>query len=74
MSAPPPQAAEKQTFRRFSFVAEAAPKPSYRIGLVIATEFSIGTLFTLFVVPAVYMLIAADHSKAASGAIQPAMQ
>jgi multidrug efflux pump len=29
---------------------------------VIATGLSIGTLFTLFVVPAVYMLIATDHS------------
>ena len=39
----------------------------FQMGLVIATGLSIGTLFTLFVVPAVYMLIAADHSKAASG-------
>lgn len=34
----------------------------YNIGLVIATGLSIGTLFTLFVVPAMYMLLAADHS------------
>jgi multidrug efflux pump len=33
----------------------------FNMGLVIATGISIGTLFTLFVVPAVYMLIAADH-------------
>jgi multidrug efflux pump len=39
----------------------------FQMGLVIATGLSIGTLFTLFVVPAVYMLIAADHSKAATG-------
>src|SRR5882757_3709904 len=32
------------------------------MGLVIFTGLSIGTLFTLFVVPAVYMLIGADHS------------
>jgi multidrug efflux pump len=31
------------------------------MGLVIATGLSIGTLFTLFVVPAFYMLLAADH-------------
>ena len=37
------------------------------MGLVIATGLSIGTLFTLFVVPAVYMLIAADHSKERAG-------
>ena len=35
----------------------------FDMGLVIAGGISIGTLFTLFVVPAVYMLIAADHSK-----------
>jgi multidrug efflux pump len=35
----------------------------YNIGLVIATGLSIGTLFTLFVVPAMYMLLAADHSE-----------
>lgn len=34
----------------------------YNIGLVIATGVSIGTLFTLFVVPAMYMFLAADHS------------
>jgi multidrug efflux pump len=32
------------------------------MGLVIFTGLSIGTLFTLFVVPAVYMAIGADHS------------
>ena len=36
----------------------------FNMGLVIASGLSIGTLFTLFVVPAVYMMIAADHSKA----------
>jgi multidrug efflux pump len=35
----------------------------FNMGLVIASGLAIGTLFTLFVVPAVYMLIAADHSK-----------
>jgi multidrug efflux pump len=33
----------------------------YNMGLVIATGIAIGTLFTLFVVPAMYVLIAADH-------------
>jgi multidrug efflux pump len=36
----------------------------YNLGLVIATGLSIGTLFTLFVVPSVYLLIAQDHNKA----------
>jgi multidrug efflux pump len=35
----------------------------YSMGIVIATGMTVGTLFTLFVVPAVYMLIARDHSK-----------
>ncbi len=42
----------------------------FDMGLVIATGISIGTLFTLFVVPAVYMLIAADHSRAAEAAAE----
>jgi len=33
----------------------------YSMGLVIFTGLSIGTLFTLFVVPAMYMLLAAEH-------------
>ncbi|KZL11041.1 efflux RND transporter permease subunit [Pseudovibrio sp. Ad14] len=37
----------------------------FNMGLVIATGLSIGTLFTLFVVPNVYMLIAQDRSKLA---------
>ena len=35
------------------------------MGLVIAAGLSIGTAFTLFVVPAVYLLIATDHSRRA---------
>jgi multidrug efflux pump len=37
----------------------------FDMGLVIATGLSIGTLFTLFVVPAVYLVIAGDHHSAA---------
>ncbi len=46
----------------------------FNMGLVIASGLSIGTLFTLFVVPAVYMMIAADHSKRTDlqGAAAPA--
>jgi multidrug efflux pump len=36
----------------------------FNMGLVIASGLSIGTLFTLFVVPAFYTLLAADHSVA----------
>jgi multidrug efflux pump len=35
----------------------------YSMGLVIFTGLSIGTLFTLFVVPAMYMMVAADRNK-----------
>jgi multidrug efflux pump len=35
----------------------------FNMGLVIATGLAIGTLFTLFVVPGVYMLIAEDHAR-----------
>lgn len=35
----------------------------FNIGLVIATGISIGTLFTLFVVPAMYLFLAEDHSR-----------
>jgi multidrug efflux pump len=38
----------------------------FNMGLVITTGLSIGTLFTLFVVPAFYMLLAADHHAEAA--------
>ncbi len=48
----------------------------FQMGVVIASGLSIGTLFTLFVVPAVYLVFAADHhavrSAASSAAPQPA--
>jgi multidrug efflux pump len=37
----------------------------FDMGLVIASGLTVGTLFTLFVVPAVYMLLATDHSAQA---------
>jgi multidrug efflux pump len=45
----------------------------YNMGLVIATGLAIGTLFTLFVVPAAYLLIAADHSHAHDKIDEPAV-
>lgn len=41
----------------------AGAESRFNIGLVIATGISIGTLFTLFVVPAIYMLLGAEHKK-----------
>jgi len=43
----------------------------FNMGLVIATGVAIGTLFTLFVVPAMYLLLAADHSKRTTGETLP---
>lgn len=35
----------------------------FNVGVVIASGIAIGTLFTLFVVPAMYLLLGTDHSK-----------
>jgi len=35
----------------------------FNLGLVIAAGMTIGTLFTLFVVPAMYMILGADHGQ-----------
>jgi multidrug efflux pump len=44
----------------------------FDMGLVIATGLAIGTLFTLFVVPAVYLLIATDHSRVSEADVEMA--
>jgi len=38
----------------------------YSMGLVIFTGLSIGTLFTLFVVPSMYMLVATDRRNSSA--------
>ena len=43
----------------------------FNMGLVIMTGISIGTLFTLFVVPAMYMFLAAEHTREGSGEVIP---
>jgi multidrug efflux pump len=48
--------------------AGAGAAGRHAMGLVLFTGLSIGTLFTLFVVPAVYMLLGAEHHRAQSGA------
>ncbi len=45
------------------FASGAGAVSRFNIGLVIATGIAIGTLFTLFVVPAVYLMIGQNHSK-----------
>jgi multidrug efflux pump len=44
------------------FASGAGAASRFAIGLVISTGLAIGTLFTLFVVPGVYMMVGADHS------------
>jgi len=44
----------------------------FSIGLIIFSGLAIGTLFTLFVVPAVYMMIGAEHHHGTEEAILPA--
>jgi multidrug efflux pump len=53
------------------FASGAGAASRFAIGLVISTGLSIGTLFTLFVVPGVYMLVGADHSQRAQDATAP---
>jgi multidrug efflux pump len=48
------------------FASGAGAAGRHDMGLVIFAGLSIGTLFTLFVVPAVYMMIGADHSGIAT--------
>jgi multidrug efflux pump len=43
--------------------AGAGAVSRFNMGVVIAAGLSVGTLFTLFVVPAAYVILAADHHK-----------
>jgi multidrug efflux pump len=43
----------------------AGAESRFNMGLVIASGLSIGTLFTLFVVPGMYMLLAAERNHEA---------
>jgi multidrug efflux pump len=44
----------------------AGAEARFQMGLVIASGIAIGTLFTLFVVPSAYVLLAAEHRKKAA--------
>ena len=46
-----------------TLVAGAGAAARNSIGLVLVGGMAIGTLFTLFVVPSIYMLVARDHSR-----------
>ena len=45
------------------FASGAGARSRFAIGITIFAGMAIGTLFTLFVVPAVYMMIARDHAR-----------
>jgi multidrug efflux pump len=45
------------------FARGAGGASRFAIGIVISTGLGIGTLFTLFVVPAVYVMIGGTHSE-----------
>ena len=47
------------------FVEGPGAEARNSIGIVLVAGMAIGTLFTLFVVPALYLLLAADHRAAA---------
>jgi multidrug efflux pump len=46
-------------------VAGAGAEARNSIGLVLVGGMAVGTFFTLFVVPSIYMLVAKDHRRAA---------
>ena len=45
----------------------AGAQSRFSIGLVITVGMSVGTLFTLFVVPTIYTYLAADHTAKEQG-------
>ncbi len=50
-------------------VTGAGAQARNSIGLVLVGGMAIGTLFTLFVVPSIYMLVARDHSREVPAAV-----
>jgi multidrug efflux pump len=46
-----------------TLVSGAGAAARNSIGLVLVGGMTVGTLFTLFVIPSIYMLVARDHSK-----------
>ncbi len=52
----------------------AGAEARFDIGLVIFTGMIVGTVFTVFVVPAMYLVLARDHSAAAAVASKSATQ
>ena len=55
------------------FAGGAGAAGRHAIGLVVFTGLAIGTLFTLFVVPAMYLILGQDHHarREREGALEP---
>ncbi len=47
----------------FVMASGAGAASRFSMGLVIAVGMSIGTLFTLFMLPAIYTYLAVDHNR-----------
>ncbi|MGL4397429.1 MAG: efflux RND transporter permease subunit, partial [Hyphomicrobium sp.] len=45
------------------FVTGAGAEARNSIGIMLVSGMAIGTLFTLFILPAVYLVVAADHRQ-----------
>jgi multidrug efflux pump len=54
------------------FVSGPGSQARNSIGMVLVTGMTVGTLFTLFVVPVFYLLIAAEHRKELAVEVDPA--
>jgi multidrug efflux pump len=50
------------------FAGGAGAASRFSIGIVVVTGMLVGTMFTLFVLPTIYSLVARDHRK---GALSP---
>ncbi len=57
-----------------TLVSGAGAAARNSIGLVLVGGMAVGTLFTLFIVPSIYMLVARDHSRDAGGTSSDAGQ
>ena len=62
---PPAVQFDRSPLRLGIMASGAGAMSRFSIGLVIASGVSIGTLFTLFVVPAIYLLLAHDQAAKA---------
>jgi len=54
------------------FVTGPGSQARNSIGMVLVTGMTVGTVFTLFVVPVFYLLIAAEHRKEPADELEPA--